>query len=557
MGTGNSKKIKEEEKNSDKEPNIIRGNVHKSTNPYPVHTGLQPMRRYNREMTVPANKISLDNNLKKMGLAKSSEEYCKQFKMKYQKESSNTILSHLTQSVTTSKELTKEQIEIIREKYMPKYIFDWKIEKDEKTGKKFWKNKGKIMINDDLMNEIKKLLKKQIGSSEPFYKKRAWLLHYFSQNLGDLEKNSKLLIDKTKIFESSFIQFKKIKNLKLPIKVSFLGEEVNDDEEEEEVKRIWYSKLFKDIFSKERKLFIENNNESLGKKTILFYPRYPEMNMDHYEFVGKLLLKAFFDRVNIKGFMLNNIILKPIIKRPITIEDIQYYDQNLYNSLKSINDSKIKGNEKYEKINFTYKIKDENNQNKIKQIELIENGKNIFLNDENKYQYIEKVIHQEIIVPHKEQIKSFQNGIFSILDDNIRGIFSTDELNFFISGQNDIDIKDWQENTEYKGDYNENHKVIKMFWDKMKKLNNNELSRFFEFSTGLSNVPIDGFGSLKGVGGVIKKFTIEPYINYSSEDPSKYEFKEIEAKRYSNRLNLPEYPNSQEMDKAFDIILNK
>jgi E3 ubiquitin-protein ligase NEDD4 len=477
--------------------------------------------------------------------------------MKYQRGNSSTILSHLTESISNSKELTKEQIEIIRKKYMPKYIFDWKIEKDEKTGRKFWKNQGKIMINDDIMNDIKKLLKKSIGSSEPFYKKRAWLFHYLSQNIEDLEKNSNLIIDKNNIFESSFIQFKKIKNLKQPIKVSFLGEEINDEEEEEAVKRIWYSKLFKDIFSKERKLFKENYSESFGTKTYIFYPQHSEMNMEHYEFVGKLLLKSFFDRVNIKDLILNDIILKPIIKRPITIEDLQYYDRNLYNSLKLINDSKIEGNKEFSKRNFTYKIKDENNNNEIKEIELIKNGKNIFLNDENKYQYIEKVISQEIIMPHVEQINSFQKGIFSIIDDNIRGIFSTDELNFLISGQNDIDIKDWKENTEYKGNYNENHKVIKMFWDKMKKLNKNELSKFLEFSTGLSNIPIDGFGSLKGIAGKIQKFTIEPYINYSSEDPSKYEFKEIEAKIYANRLNLPEYPNSQEMDKAFEIILNK
>ena len=553
MGTGSSKKINEEAKINDREPNIIRSNAHKATNPIPTHAGLQPMRRYNRQMSMSSNKLYIDNNnTNKMGLRKSSEEYCKQFKMKYQTGNNNTFLSHLAESVSKSKELSREQIEIIRKKYMPKYIFDWKLEKDEKTGKKFWKNQGKIIINDKLMNEIKKLLQKPINSSEPFYKKRAWLFHYLSQNIGNLEENSNLLIDKKNIFESSFLQFKKIKNLKLPIKVQFLGEEIND-EEEEEIKKIWYSSLYKDIFSKERKLFKENNNENMGNKTILFYPKYPGMNMEYYEFLGKLILKTFFDRVNIKGFMLNNIILNPIIKRLNTIEDIKYYDVNLYNSLKSINDSTIKGNKELEKKNFTYNIKDENN--KIKEIELIENGKNIFLNDENKYQYIEKIIYQETIAPYEEQIKYFQKGVFTVMSDNIQGIFSTDELNFFISGQNEIDIKDWQENTEYKGDYNENHKVIKMFWDKMKKLNNDELSKFLEFSTGLSNLPIDGFGSLKGTGGKIQKFTIQPYMNYSSENPSKYEFKEIQAKIYANRIILPQYPDNKEMDKAFDIIL--
>ena len=109
------------------------------------------------------------------------------------------------------------------------------------------------------------------------------------------------------------------------------------------------------------------------------------------------------------------------------------------------------------------------------------------------------------------------------------------------------------ENTEYKGYYDKNTKVIKMFWEKIKSLSQVELSKFLEFCTGLNNAPIDGFCALKGAGGKIQKFTIEPYINYSGED---YEFRLIEAKTCFNRIMLPQYKNKKEMDKAFDIILS-
>ena len=594
MGTGNSKKIKEKEEkynkkeeNEDKEntedkekrdekeekdkidndlvkPINVRINKRQTTNPIPIHSSLQPMRRYGhrQKTTIAHNKLNIDNNNnidqgtsehKKGYFRKSSEDYLIQFKQKYQTGETNAFLSHLAERVQ-SNELTQEEIEIIRKKYMPQYVIDWKLEKDEKTGNKFWKNQGKIKLTDDIMKDIKKLLKKPIGASEPFYKKRAWLFHYLSLNLGKIEDNSKLIIDKNNLFESSFQQFKKIKNIKvkLPMKILFLGEE---DKDEGGVNKYWFLNLFKDIFSIEKKLFRKNNNESLGKNSFIFYPKYPGMNVEHYEFLGKLILKAFFDQITIKDFNLNNIVLNPIIKRKIRIEDIKYYDINLYKKLKSINDSKIKGNKDLEKYNFTWKIKDENN--KVKEIELIENGKNILLNDDNKFQFIEKVIYKETIAPYEEQIKYFHQGIFPILDDNLKGIFTIDELNFLFHGQSDIDIKDWQENTDYKGEYNENHKVIKMFWDKIKKLKSEELSKFLEFSIGLSNIPIDGFGALKGIEKKIAKFTIEPYINYSDEDDSKYEFRPIESRPNFNRLILPEYPNNKEMDKAFDIILKK
>lgn len=568
MGTGNSK-IKEEKKNKQrtdsKESNQTKIFERKKSETIHNNMELQPMRRYNRNLTLMPGKINLDNNqiFSKSGLnsqnknsRKNSEEYCYQFKKKYQEGENNSFLFRIAEFISHSTELTKEQIEIIRKKYMPKYIFDWKLEIDEKTGEKFWKKNGKIYLNDEIMNEMKNMLnsKKPIKSSEPFYKKRAWLFHYFSQNIGNLEENPVLIVDKKNIFESSFKKFKEFKqiNFKLSLKILFKGEEANN---KNNINREWYRYIFKDIFSKERKLFIKNNRESLEKNTIIFYPKYPGMNMEHYEFVGNVLLKAFFDRIEIKGLKFNIIILNHLFRKETTIEDLKYYDLNLYKSLKLIKDSVIKGNKELENINFIYKIKDENNN--IKEIELLENGKNIFLNDENKFKYIEKVIYQETIIPFEEQIKYLQKGIYSIMDENLRGIFSADELNFLLSGLNEIDINDWEENTEYKGDYNPNHEIIKMFWDKIRKLNKEELTKFLEFSTGLSSTPIDGFGSLKDKEGKIKKFTIEPYINYSEEENNKNDFILIEAKTNYNTIRLPEYKNSQEMEKAFGIIFSK
>ena len=565
MGTGNSKKRKEEDEEKDKvgdiQPMNVRTNRRQGTNPAPSHVGLQPMRRYGKQKTMTPSQASQINNppipessnSQKKYFKKSSADYLLRFKQQFQTGDSNTFLSHLTDKVSQSNEITLEHLESIRKRFMPKYVFDWKLELDPKTGEKTWKNNGKIKLNEDIMKEFKNILYKPIGASEKFYKKRAWLFHFLALSLGKTDDNSKLLIDKKNIFENTFNEFKKIKDIKvkLPMRIIFLGEE---DQDEGGMNKYWYTKLFDEIFSKEKKLFRENPNECIGKKSLIFYPKYKGMNLEYYEFFGKLILKSFFDRVNIKGFNFNNIVLNPILNRKVTLEDIKYYDINLYKKLKLINDSTIKGNKELEKYKFVWKIKDENN--KEKEVELIENGKNTFLNDENKNKFIEKVIYQETIAPYEEQIKYLHSGVFPILDDNLKGIFSTDELNFLLHGQNKIDLNDWKENTDYKGDYNENHQVIKMFWNKMGKLKPGELLKFLTFSTWLNNIPIDGFGNLKGAGRKVQKFTIEPYINYSNEEEEeKYVFRPMESKPSFNRLILPKYPNEKEMDKAFEIIL--
>lgn len=97
-----------------------------------------------------------------------------------------------------------------------------------------------------------------------------------------------------------------------------------------------------------------------------------------------------------------------------------------------------------------------------------------------------------------------------------------------------------------------------MFWDKIGSMNKNELIKFLEFATGIGSVQIDGFGSLKGIGGRIQKFTIEPYTNYAAENPDQYTFHKIEAKRLYNTIILPQYRSRQELEQAINMtIYNK
>ena len=83
----------------------------------------------------------------------------------------------------------------------------------------------------------------------------------------------------------------------------------------------------------------------------------------------------------------------------------------------------------------------------------------------------------------------------------------------------------------------------------------NEIIKFLEFSTGSGSVPIDGFGSLKGIGGKIQKFTIEPLMSEFSLNDDPNQFKLIEARTCVNRLLWPEYKSKEDMEKAIKIII--
>ena len=60
----------------------------------------------------------------------------------------------------------------------------------------------------------------------------------------------------------------------------------------------------------------------------------------------------------------------------------------------------------------------------------------------------------------------------------------------------DINVQDWKENTQYRGEFSESHRVIKWFWEVLGKLTQEELRKFLKFCTGMPRVPIEGFKSL-------------------------------------------------------------
>ena len=484
---------------------------------------------------------------------KISQQYCADFKKSYMSTNKNTFLNHLADSLNHGTAIPIEEIEKFKEEYIPKYFFDWRNIEDPKTGIRYWKNFGKVYPDKNFEKKMNEIGTNTIAASELFYLKRSWFYRYLMNNYARSKKENPLVvINRNNILEDSYNQFLRIKELNLsrPLKIKFLNEHVED---EEGIYREWYICMFKEIISPKKRLFILNPYKSLEPNTVLFYPKYPGIRLELYEFIGKLIIKAIADIVFIRNLNINRVLLKCVGNRPITLDDIKYYNLDLYQKLKYINDTQVKGNRQLETIRFVWNIRDENNQ--IKEMELIPGGSNIYLNDNNKTTFINKAIYFEAIRPYEEQIKYTQKGLYSLIGKEVQGVFTVEELNFLLSGQDDIDLNDWKENTIYKGIYNQYHPMIILFWQKIGSLKKNEIIKFLEFATGSGSVPIDGFGSMKGVSGRIQKFTIEPHTNYSSDNPDQYVFYKIEAKRLYNTIILPQYRNKQELDQAFNIIL--
>ena len=548
---------------SSKNPNDKNIKKFESKSPQ-LNNGLSKLKRrprlYSESINHPTlDKINIDNdnkinnplsNRKENSIIsqrRQSLKYCNEFKNNYQ--SNNRLLMLLANSLSRNL-VDQNNYDIIK----PEFIIDWKIVKNEKTNVYMWKNFGKIPLTNDLINQISNLSFEEISNCDCLYKKRIYFFYYIRKNiLNENFKNENpiLVINRKNILEESFNQFMTTKelNLKEPIKIHFVDEVAHDAGG---VYREWYISLYKEFFSEKNKFFIENNNNAIIKGTYLIYPKYKNMNLDYYEFFGKLGAKALIDNLNISQ-ILNRVIIKYLLGEKVDLFDIQFYDIDLYNSLKDIYEYKnIDSNEILKDLKFVWNNKDENGN--FNEIEIIPNGRNINLNNENKNLFIEKVIYYETLYKYEEQIERIRKGFCELLGNKICKIFKPEDFNFIISGQSEIDLDDWKKNTIYKGHYNENHPTIKLFWEILSELSKDELFNFYHFCTSSIHVPIDGFNSLKGVNNKIQKFTIEPNLSLNLKEDNN-DFKLIEAKTCFNRILLPEYSNKNEIKKAFDIIL--
>jgi len=124
-----------------------------------------------------------------------------------------------------------------------------------------------------------------------------------------------------------------------------------------------------------------------------------------------------------------------------------------------------------------------------------------------------------------------------------------------------IDVNDWETTTIYKGAYYKNHQTIRWYWEVIKELNQEQLSKFFYFCTGSKRPPVEGFryrfclislklfSALQSNRGEIQKFTIES-VKFDKENIS------LKAHTCFNRLELPMYTEKGMIKSAVDTILN-
>ena len=143
----------------------------------------------------------------------------------------------------------------------------------------------------------------------------------------------------------------------------------------------------------------------------------------------------------------------------------------------------------------------------------------------------------------------FKKSIFSYIPESLIKIFTANELELMLNGTPFIDVSDWIENTEYEG-YSPSDEIIINFWDIVRELPQEKLSRLLQFSTGSTRVPVGGFKSLQSNRGNIAPFSI--YRLEYEKGKRNY----IKARTCFNRINLPNFPDKEKLLEGINFVID-
>ncbi|XP_044765781.1 E3 ubiquitin-protein ligase HUWE1 isoform X3 [Coccinella septempunctata] len=288
--------------------------------------------------------------------------------------------------------------------------------------------------------------------------------------------------------------------------------------------REWYVVISRDIFNPMYALFTVSPGDRVTYM-INSASHYNPNHLCYYKFVGRVIAKAIFDNKLLECYFTRSF-YKHILGIPVKYTDMESEDYSFYNSLVYLMENNISS------LGLDLTFSTEINEFGVTEVrDLIQNGRNVPVTEENKMEYIRLSCQMKMTGAIKQQLNAFLEGFYDIIPMRLISIFNEQELELLISGLPNVDIEDLKANTEYHK-YQSNSLQIQWFWRALRSFDQADRAKFLQFVTGTSKVPLQGFGALEGMNGV-QKFQIHRDDRSTDRLPS--------AHTCFNQLDLPVY----------------
>lgn len=231
---------------------------------------------------------------------------------------------------------------------------------------------------------------------------------------------------------------------------------------------------------------------------------------------------------------------KYILSRPVGMDDVRRLDPSFYKhrvqpvlregGLRTLEDALG------EPLTFTSAPTDR----RPEPSELCPGGESMVVTEENKIEYIRLLCEAYLCGDLRQELSCLIRGFREVLPLDIMNAWqvSPRELSMMISGMEDIDPVEWQENSECTG----SEEVLSWFWAVVAEYTSQQRCMLLHFSTGSSRLPPGGWASLEST------FTVQVSETESSDHLP-------HAHTCGNMIVLPLYTSKEQLrDKLLQAI---
>lgn len=212
-----------------------------------------------------------------------------------------------------------------------------------------------------------------------------------------------------------------------------------------------------------------------------------------YEFLGKLLGKAMSMGILVELPFASFFLSKLLGQMPF-VNDLASLDPEMHKNLLFLRS--FEGDCADLSLDFSINTDDSSLAGNI--VDLIPNGRNVPVTNENKIRYVYHVANYRLNIQIRQHCAAFRRGLCSLINQEWLMMFSAQELQILISGnESDIDIEDLKNYTNYSGGFHSQHPTIRMFWNVVQGFDKTQRHSLLKFVTSCSRPPLFGFRQLE------------------------------------------------------------
>ncbi|KAI0551642.1 HECT-domain-containing protein [Xylaria curta] len=384
-------------------------------------------------------------------------------------------------------------------------------------------------------------LPSSLDQNVPQYKRdfRRKLIYFRSQPaMRILSGQCHIKVRRSHIFEDSFAEISRqsATDLKKRLMIKFEGE---DGLDYGGLSREFFFLLSHEMFNPFYCLFEYSAHDNYTLQINPHSGINPE-HLNYFKFIGRVVGLAIFHRRFLDAFFIGAL-YKMVLGKAVQLADMEGVDADFHRSLQWMLDNDISGGI----LEQTFSTEDE--RFGVMTVEdLIPNGRNIDVTNENKKEYVDLMVKWRIEKRIAEQFQAFKDGFQELIPHDLINVFDERELELLIGGIAEIDVDDWKKHTDYRG-YTENDEVIQFFWQTIRSWDGEQKSRLLQFATGTSRIPVNGFKDLQGSDGP-RRFTIEKAGDVGNLP---------KAHTCFNRLDLPAYKSLEALQQKLTIAVEE